>query len=407
MQYLFRTKYTNMTNLRLTISTNASFILATFALFFLTININAQALPVPGDCLGAYIICSDSLNQTNIFTSEGNIVDELPSGTCLFSNEQNNVWYIISIEEAGFFGFNILPQIVNVDFDWIVFDITGSTCSDISSGLAPILGCDYSSIVTPSPATGMNNGSNLQDEPMVFVQAGTLLALCVNNFGGFPSTYMLKFNIPGTSASVIDETAPSYSFQFNLDSIADAALEVNFTEYINCQSIHPVDFTLINPFGDTLNLIGITGSNCQNGGAFEKKFFITLEDSLDTEGVYSLSISGSFEDMCGNSNSQNEVFQFTIGIPNTLESLKSADIKLSPNPVDHELNIDFRTEKFSSPFQLMQILDAAGRVVQSQSVLDRFEKVALRINVAELPVGLYHLRLSNHYHSVTKAFLKF
>ena len=260
-----------------------------------------QAPPTAGDCLGGFRVCEQSYTQASSFIGEGNNLSELPTGTCLLnSGERNNAWYIVSIEAQGIFGFNVIPNVSNADYDWIVFDITNATCNDIASGLVPVLGCDFASNVTPSPVTGMNNGTNPQDEAMVNVPQGTILALCINNFSGLNNAgYTLQFNIPGTTAGIIDNEPPQL-FPVADASCGSSLITFKFNEFVVCESVDVADFTLINPLGDTIEINSIVGQACANGGTYEKDFVLVLNEPLFISGFYQLWRNGQIVDLCGN-----------------------------------------------------------------------------------------------------------
>ena len=82
-------------------------------------------VPLPGDCLGAYTVCSISFNQTASFNGEGNYLGEVNS-SCVTSGERNNAWYIINVQTPGLFGFNIIPN-CNNDYDWALYNLTNDT----------------------------------------------------------------------------------------------------------------------------------------------------------------------------------------------------------------------------------------------------------------------------------------
>jgi gliding motility-associated-like protein len=278
------------------------FLLACFALICCDRAL-AQAPPTAGDCLGGFRVCEQSYTQATSFIGEGNVSNEFPPGTCLEpSGEKNNAWYIVRVETPGLFGFNVIPNISNADYDWVVFDITDATCDDIplDFDLELLLACDFASNVTPTPVTGMNNGSNPQDEPMELVQAGTILAICINNFSGLNNAgYTLQFNIPGATAGIIDNEAPKLFPIANASCGADR-INFKFDEFVLCESVDVSDFTLVNPIGDTVQINNTFGNACENGGEYEKDFILLLDDQLLLAGDYILHRSGQVVDLCGN-----------------------------------------------------------------------------------------------------------
>jgi gliding motility-associated-like protein len=277
-------------------------------------SLHAQVAPTSGDCLGGFRVCFQSYTQPLSFVGEGNLLNEIdPASSCLISGERNNAWYIITVQSPGLFGFNIIPNVSNADYDWVVFDITNATCADIGLGIVPVLGCDYQSNVTPSPVTGMNNGVNPQDEPMIVVNTGDILALCVNNFSGLNNAgYTLQFNIPGVTANVIDNIPPGINPTISNISCGAKLVNFSFDEFVDCASVDLEDFVLINPLGDTLEILSVIGQSCANGGTYEKDFVMVLNDPLNIGGVYSMWRVGQVVDLCGNVAANPEVVNFNI-----------------------------------------------------------------------------------------------
>jgi hypothetical protein len=379
-------------------------------LFLMYGNSFSQALPTAGDCLGAFRVCELSYTQASSFVGEGNIVNELPPlVSCLLPGERNNAWYTVTIQNDGLFGFNIVPNLSNSDYDWVVFDITNATCNDISLGLVPIIGCDFSSNLTPSNLTGMNNGVYAQDEPMVNVPQGAILALCITNFFGLNDAgYTLHFDIPGTTATILDETAPNYEIQINDELSNDSLLEINFSEFIQCQSIQIDDFILTNEMGDTIPLQAISGFNCDIGANFERDFFISIADSIELLGNYTFEIVGSFEDACENVSTDSGGIAFSIGTPTDIGPIINSHIKVLPNPAADELNIVINNHENvkESLLQNIHILDSSGRIVLTYTNPSGAAESNIRLNVQDLPAGLYRVVLNTSGNTYNTPFVK-
>jgi hypothetical protein len=161
--------------------------LITIVLLFTAISTVVRAQqPTSGDCLGAFTVCALNYNQDLSFSGEGNYLDEIDpaSGICLTSGERNNAWYLITVQTPGTFGFNITPNCDNADYDWALFDLTNANCQDIATDPTLELACNFSGSTFPTAVTGMNNGMNPQDEAVLNVVAGDVLALVINNFTG-------------------------------------------------------------------------------------------------------------------------------------------------------------------------------------------------------------------------------
>lgn len=226
----------------------------------------SQATPTYGDCLGGFTVCELNYNQQMSFEGEGNYLDEIDNASsCLNSGESNNAWYIITVQTPGTFGFNILPNCDNADYDWALFNLTSASCSDIATDPTLEVACNFSGSFFP-PITGMNNGVNPQDENTIVVAAGEIYALLVNNFSGLNQCgYILDLSL--STAGIIDIQPPTISPLQNQVNCGSNLITLNFSEFISCESISTSDFFLINPLGEEIPISGVSSIGCANGGA--------------------------------------------------------------------------------------------------------------------------------------------
>ncbi len=89
-------------------------------------------------CNSAIPVCQNIYSTTASYSGNGSS-QEIPGNTCLGSNELNSVWYTFTSSSAGNIAFNITPNVIGQDYDFALYNITGTNCSAISSGaLTPI-----------------------------------------------------------------------------------------------------------------------------------------------------------------------------------------------------------------------------------------------------------------------------
>jgi gliding motility-associated-like protein len=152
------------------------------------------------------------------------------------------------------------------------------------------------------------------------------LALCVNNFSGLNNAgYTLQFNIPGSTADIIDNSPPVLS-QSNVEAACSSPfIYFSFGEYVNCESVDVEDFTLIGPLGDTLEINEIVGTACANGGVYEKDFIAVLSQPLLSGGDYKLWRNGQIVDLCGNVAANPELILIELNVfdPNLVINLSA------------------------------------------------------------------------------------
>jgi gliding motility-associated-like protein len=266
-------------------------------------------VPLPGDCLGAYTVCSISFNQTASFNGEGNYLGEVNS-SCVTSGERNNAWYIINVQTPGLFGFNIIPN-CNNDYDWALYNLTNATCADIATDPLLEVGCDFNGSTVPAAITGMNDGPNPQDEPRITVAAGDVYALLVNNFSGLNQCgYQLDLSL--STAGIIDITPPSLLAVTSQVSCGANAVSFSFSEFVKCNTVDVSMFQLFDPSGNSVPISDVTSIACINGGLYDKDFTLLLDQNLTQGGLYEIQLAGLVEDNCGNINLDTQLLAFSF-----------------------------------------------------------------------------------------------
>jgi gliding motility-associated-like protein len=266
-------------------------------------------VPLPGDCLGAYTVCSISFNQTASFIGEGNYLGEVNS-SCVTSGERNNAWYIINVQTPGLFGFNIIPN-CNNDYDWALYNLTNATCADIATDPLLEVGCDFNGSTVPAAITGMNDGPNPQDEPRITVAAGDVYALLVNNFSGLNQCgYQLDLSL--STAGIIDITPPSLLAVTSQVSCGANAVSFSFSEFVKCNTVDVSMFQLFDPSGNSVPISDVTSIACINGGLYDKDFTLLLDQNLTQGGLYEIQLAGLVEDNCGNINLDTQLLAFSF-----------------------------------------------------------------------------------------------
>lgn len=277
------------------------FLIVSILLLTSVSNVTKGQQPTSGDCLGAFTVCALNYNQDLSFSGEGNYLDEIDptSGICLTSGERNNAWYVITVQTPGTFGFNITPNCDNADYDWALFDLTNANCQDIATNPALELACNFSGSTFPTAVTGMNNGLNPQDEDVINVVAGDVLALVINNFTGDNQCgYILDLSI--SSAGIIDLSPPEFGAVTSQVLCGANAFTFTYSEFVICSTVNMDEFLMIGPNGDTLNITDVTSVACVNGGEYDKEFTITIDELLFEGGQYNIRGFGQVEDLCGN-----------------------------------------------------------------------------------------------------------
>jgi hypothetical protein len=273
-----------------------------YILFLLCIPIVVQAqVPTNQDCMGAIPVCQNVYSQANSYVGEGNYPNEIPTtggcpGNCLMTGETNDVWYVFTVQQSGNLNFTITPNNTSDDYDWVVYNLTNASCSDIFANAAALqVSCNFSADSGPTGANG-GTASNCQgatgtpNNAVIPVLAGQTYVLNVSNYSASQNGYTLNF---GSSTAVIfDNIPPSLHSLETIPSCGATTIEFNFSENVLCNTINASHFTLTGPGGPYV-VSAITGQACALGGTQEKTFTITVSPAITASGNYSLCIAGS------------------------------------------------------------------------------------------------------------------
>ena len=165
--------------------------LTIFALFILLQYAKAQ-VPTVQDCLGAINITKSIYYETNAYTGQGNYPNEINKTiSCLGQGEKNDVWYRFKVKTSGLISFSIIPNVLTDDYDWAVYNLTNSYCSEIDTNPSLEVACNFSG---SSGITGPNGMPGSQNEPPFPVLAGETFVINVSQFTVSPNGYTLNFS---------------------------------------------------------------------------------------------------------------------------------------------------------------------------------------------------------------------
>jgi gliding motility-associated-like protein len=279
------------------------------ALFYSTLRVSGGGLPITltspeQDCNSAIPVCQNVYTTAISYSGYG-ANDEIPSNSsCLGSNEKNSVWYTFNTSSSGNLAFNINPNSSSDDYDFALYDISGSNCAGIASGAITPIRCNFSAT---AGQTGLSSSGTNASEPasgsnqssVLATTAGHTYVLIISNYSSSQSGYTLDFS-PGT-ASIFDITPPTPTGVSA--PCGSNVLTLNVSEQIKCSSIasNGSDFTLTGT-GGPYTISGATGVNC---GTNTGQITFTCSPAISGAGPWTLGIvSGSdgntLIDACGN-----------------------------------------------------------------------------------------------------------
>jgi gliding motility-associated-like protein len=280
--------------------------------------------PTNQDCLNAIPICQSIFSTSLSYSGEGNDSNEInPTISCLLMGEKNDVWYTFTVSTSGNLNFTISPNNPNDDYDWAVFNLTNSICTDILANPSLAVGCNYSPNIGCGGATGPNGNTTgpcgAQNGPVIPVVAGQTYVINISNFSSTQSGYTIDFT--SSTASIFDNVPPQLNTISTLSCGTDT-IDLFFSENILCASVQATDFTLSGPGGPFI-VTAATSPQCIVGSQYGRNFHLTFSPAISLSGTYTFSIAGSIQDLCGNQ----------IAIP-TNRTLAVSGITLNPSHTD-------------------------------------------------------------------------
>jgi len=271
------------------------------------------------DCNGAFSVCQQTYHQATAFSGHGDD-QEVPTSSCLGDREKNSAWYSLNIESSGTLEFTLAPIDQNDDYDFALYNVTNLNCSDILSGVASEVRCNY--CVDPGntglSSQGSNNSEGCCDSPcrwsnILNVNAGESYRLVVSNYSSSQSGYDLTF---GGTAIVFDSTVA-------IPSLTTTPCGANFltlqmSESVLCDSITATgsEFNITGP-GGPFSITGATGGiDCPK----TSQITINFSPPLTIGGNYTLTINNGTDgntliDGCGNSTPPGTLLNFTATPP--------------------------------------------------------------------------------------------
>lgn len=272
------------------------------------------------DCNVGIPVCNNIYYSESAYVGFGEVEEVFNS--CLASGERNSVWYIVTAQEDGPFGFEITSQPA-VDYDFALYDITSTGCVGVPNS-SPIR-CNYCGEkdttglnvhntspklpqMSESAAPGCNSMMNGID-----AKAGDTYALIISNYTADNTGYKLEFF--GTS---YDTTKPVIDTAYIRRK--DGNLIVQLNELIYCASISSSDFDLFSLDSNRLYnsyITGATGEGCTGQvGQHTQKIILELNAILP-DSNYKLSLKNSIilQDVCGNIADTSSVVYFKTVTP--------------------------------------------------------------------------------------------
>lgn len=279
------------------------------------------------DCNSAIPVCQQVYFQAAAYSGIGNLQEIPLNSSCLGSQEKNSVWYSFTINSSGTLLFEIDPVSFMDDYDFALYDISGKNCSDIPSGNASEVSCNYSAI---AGSTGLQIGQTINSQPAsgsnqnapINAIIGQTYVLVVSNYSSSQNGYTLNFS--GT-ATLVDNTSPVP--QSVVASCGQNVFTVQMSEAVRCSSVamNGSDFSIAGPGGP----FTVSSANAINCGVSSSQIELHFSPLLQAGQTYTLTINNGSDgntltDNCGNDVIANSSVTFTnVSMPASITGATS------------------------------------------------------------------------------------
>ena len=297
-------------------------------LFFFNEKIHAQVLPPlqsEQDACNALQLCGNTFYTPYSYQGYGNVLD-LFTSPC-GAGEMNSVWFKLNINTSGTILFTITPVSPLDDYDFVVANITNTTCNNIQS--SNVIACNMNNNNPGSNVNGVVGVSNTG--AMAFVPAGAfgnsfcsplnvlagdVIMIMVNNFGNYstggPSSgFTIDFS--GSTATFFDNIPPTFSA---VATSCNSSQQVTLimSEAIKCSSLatNGSDFTL----SGGGSIASVAGTNCVGATGYTSNIVINFTAALPA-GAYTLNAQvgtdgNTLLDFCNNATPVPHSIPFTV-----------------------------------------------------------------------------------------------
>ncbi|WP_118976871.1 gliding motility-associated C-terminal domain-containing protein [Taibaiella koreensis] len=253
----------------------------------------AQLLPPnqpEQDACNALVLCGSSFTSPYSYQGVGtlNNLGTTPCG----SGEDNSVWLKLTASTSGTLVFSIAPVSPQDDYDFAVLDISGTTCSSLSS--ANVVRCNFNNNQPGSNVNGvigLNTTSTLSYVAggtfgssfcqQLNVTAGQVFLIMINNYGNYASggpSSGFTINFAGSTATF--NTPPPPQLQSILVPVCNykSEITIQLSSEVKCSSIaaNGSDFYL-SPSG---TITAAQGINCSGSSGYTDKVKLTFSPAL-------------------------------------------------------------------------------------------------------------------------------
>jgi len=271
--------------------------LAFFSNYFIGHNLLAQnaSLTDNHSCRNAIVVCESiyAYSPSNESTSFKN--RELNKST---GYSVDDAWYSIQVKKAGKIVFSIIPNNLEDDYDWTLYNASSYSCEEIHNIESLEVGSNYSSVagITGANTPGAVHSQGREGQPSsgpLRAVAGENYLLKISNLSRVKSGYTLDFS--ESTADIYDSEAPAIESAMAEDG--GHVVRLVFSEPVKCNSIHVTDFVVKSSM-EPYKVHSIEQKDCHGGGGQE--FALNVSPAIFGQAGMQIHIADELQDMCGN-----------------------------------------------------------------------------------------------------------
>jgi gliding motility-associated-like protein len=210
------------------------------ALLWLSVHTQAQQCTAPGQTpVSAILVCGSESFHVNTPTYCGQTTIPTPCTDGFSYMNKNPNFFRMACFSPGTLGFLITPGDLMANYNWQLFDITGSNPNDVFTNSGLFVACNWSGDVGETGASSDGTSLTVCSGPQPLfskmpdlVQGHTYMLMVVNESGS-PGSYDLIFT--GGTASITDAIEPHL---LNAKASCNAAeIIVKLNKKVQCNSI--------------------------------------------------------------------------------------------------------------------------------------------------------------------------
>ncbi|ACU60383.1 gliding motility-associated C-terminal domain-containing protein [Chitinophaga pinensis] len=259
----------------------------------------------------------------------------------------NPFWYKFTCYKGGTLGFKITPKVMEDDYDWQIFDITGRNPNDAYTDRSLYVCMNWSGEGGITGASGAGTsfdvcgglGMSLFSKMPTLIEGHEYLLL-LSHFTQTQSGYDLEFG--GGTADITSPGIPAVKWASYY--CHDNTIGIKLSKETLCKTLstNGTEFILTSGTG---TIVGATGVNCTNG--FDADSILVKTSAPLAPGDYTIAVKNGSDgntilDICGNGLAVGEHASFRVEVPPTVVLYDVVAPGCAPDKIKIPLSVPVR-----------------------------------------------------------------